>query len=68
MDSRVGSGHQCFETVLSVGTRQYSGLMMLGARVLVRKKDKFKALDAAGVATVRSLAELGSKMQEVIGG
>ena len=30
-------------------------------------EDKFKALDAAGVATVRSPAELGSKMQEVIG-
>jgi len=30
--------------------------------------DKFKALDAAGVATVRSPAELGSKMQEIIGG
>ena len=27
-------------------------------------EDKFKALDAAGVATVRSPAELGSKMQE----
>ena len=31
-------------------------------------EDKFKALDAAGVATVRSPAELGSRMQEVIGG
>lgn len=31
-------------------------------------EDKFKALDAAGVATVRSPAELGSKMHEVIGG
>jgi succinyl-CoA synthetase alpha subunit len=31
-------------------------------------EDKFKALDAAGVATVRSPAELGSMMQEVIGG
>ena len=30
-------------------------------------EDKFKALDAAGVAIVRSPAELGSKMQEVIG-
>jgi len=30
--------------------------------------DKFKALDAAGVATVRSPAELGSKMQEIISG
>ena len=30
--------------------------------------DKFRALDAAGVATVRSPAELGSKMQEVLGG
>ena len=30
-------------------------------------EDKFKALDAAGVATVRSPAELGSKMQEIIG-
>ena len=29
--------------------------------------DKFKALDAAGVATVRSPAELGSKIQEVLG-
>lgn len=28
--------------------------------------DKFKALDAAGVATVRSPAELGSKMMELI--
>ncbi|MDH4316208.1 MAG: succinate--CoA ligase subunit alpha [Gammaproteobacteria bacterium] len=28
--------------------------------------DKFKALDAAGVATVRSPAELGSKMQELL--
>lgn len=31
-------------------------------------EDKFKALDAAGVATVRSPAELGSKMKEIIGG
>ncbi len=31
-------------------------------------EDKFKALDAAGVAIVRSPAELGSKMHEVIGG
>ena len=30
-------------------------------------EDKFKALDAAGVATVRSPAELGSKMLELIG-
>jgi len=30
--------------------------------------DKFKALDAAGVATVRSPAELGSKMLEILGG
>ena len=30
-------------------------------------EDKFKALDAAGVATVRSPAELGSKMQEILG-
>jgi succinyl-CoA synthetase alpha subunit len=30
-------------------------------------EDKFRALDAAGVATVRSPAELGSKMQEIIG-
>ena len=30
--------------------------------------DKFAALDAAGVATVRSPAELGSKMLEVLGG
>jgi succinyl-CoA synthetase alpha subunit len=30
--------------------------------------DKFKALDAAGVATVRSPAELGNKMQEILGG
>ena len=29
-------------------------------------EDKFKALDAAGVAIVRSPAELGSRMQEVI--
>jgi succinyl-CoA synthetase alpha subunit len=29
--------------------------------------DKFKALDSAGVATVRSPAELGSKMLEIIG-
>ncbi len=31
-------------------------------------EDKFAALDAAGVATVRSPAELGSKMLEVLGG
>ena len=31
-------------------------------------EDKFKALDAAGVATVRSPAELGSRMLEVFGG
>ena len=31
-------------------------------------EDKFKALDAAGVATVRSPAELGSKMLDVLGG
>jgi succinyl-CoA synthetase alpha subunit len=31
-------------------------------------EDKFGALDAAGVATVRSPAELGSKMMEVLGG
>ena len=31
-------------------------------------EDKFKALDAAGVATVRSPAELGSKMLAVLGG
>ncbi|MCJ7590584.1 MAG: succinate--CoA ligase subunit alpha [Woeseiaceae bacterium] len=30
-------------------------------------EDKFKALDAAGVATVRSPAELGSMMREIIG-
>lgn len=30
-------------------------------------EDKFKALDAAGVATVRSPAELGSKMLELLG-
>ena len=30
-------------------------------------EDKFKALDAAGVATVRSPEELGSKMREIIG-
>jgi succinyl-CoA synthetase alpha subunit len=29
-------------------------------------EDKFKALEAAGVTTVRSPAELGSKMQEII--
>lgn len=29
-------------------------------------EDKFKALDSAGVATVRSPSELGSKMQEVL--
>lgn len=31
-------------------------------------EDKFRALDAAGVASVRSPAELGSKMREIIGG
>jgi succinyl-CoA synthetase alpha subunit len=31
-------------------------------------EDKFRALDAAGVVTVRSPAELGSKMLEVLGG
>ena len=31
-------------------------------------EDKFRALDAAGVATVRSPAELGSKMLELMGG
>ncbi|MBT8082912.1 MAG: succinate--CoA ligase subunit alpha [Gammaproteobacteria bacterium] len=31
-------------------------------------EDKFRALDAAGVTTVRSPAELGSKMLEVLGG
>ena len=31
-------------------------------------EDKFNALEAAGVATVRSPADLGSKMQEIIGG
>ncbi|MGB5332163.1 MAG: succinate--CoA ligase subunit alpha [Woeseiaceae bacterium] len=31
-------------------------------------EDKFKALDAAGVATVRSPAELGSRMREVLAG
>jgi succinyl-CoA synthetase alpha subunit len=31
-------------------------------------EDKFKALDAAGVVTVRSPAELGSRMQEVLAG
>jgi succinyl-CoA synthetase alpha subunit len=30
--------------------------------------DKFRALDAAGVATVRSPAELGNRMLEVLGG
>ncbi|MES1936043.1 succinate--CoA ligase subunit alpha [Salinisphaera hydrothermalis] len=30
--------------------------------------DKFAALEAAGVATVRSTAEIGTKMQEVLGG
>lgn len=30
-------------------------------------EDKFKALDAAGVATVRSPADLGARMQEIIG-
>ena len=28
---------------------------------------KFEALEAAGVATVRSPAELGNKMQEILG-
>ncbi|MEM9207833.1 MAG: succinate--CoA ligase subunit alpha [Pseudomonadota bacterium] len=31
-------------------------------------EDKFRALDAAGVATVRSPAELGSRMLELLGG
>jgi succinyl-CoA synthetase alpha subunit len=31
-------------------------------------EDKFRALDKAGAATVRSPAELGSKMQEILGG
>ncbi len=31
-------------------------------------EDKFRALDAAGVATVRSPAELGNKMLELMGG
>ena len=29
--------------------------------------DKFAALEAAGVATVRSTAEIGTKMEEVLG-
>ena len=29
--------------------------------------DKFEALEAAGVATVRSTAEIGSKMEEILG-
>ena len=44
IDSWFDSGHQLFDTVLSFGTRQYSGLMKLGGRVLIRKKDKSKLL------------------------
>jgi len=44
LDSRLGSGHQLFDTILSFRTRQYSGLVMLGTRVFVRKKNKFKML------------------------
>ena len=29
--------------------------------------DKFAALESAGVATVRSTAEIGSKMEEILG-